>query len=380
MIHYAKTDDTTINTRQEKQWSKSSVGAPFTAKKTFKVLFGALNMLVLFVSLNTSVSYAKSDCEVGEANCWDCGKTEDDLCTARLDTANKALSITGTGEMRDYPSERYDRPKAPWGKTGYTSVSVQGVKNIGERAFSYATNLTSVKIGDSVKDIGFSAFDYNIKLSSMTIPDSVTSIHGAAFFNNIKLENVFIPESVTSIDIDKADKDFGPFDTRYNGSIGGNKLYCAESTPCYSYVDSNVVTYTKDSNGVYKIGDNYYASPDDMLQNKACGSGSSVSQECISAAAQYQDQKAENMAGGALCATKEGCLLLIDMANKKEVCQSIADCNNYAKDNGITSILCPKDMVYHGECIEVAKLRYTLQEADEATSDDNENMIEWIFE
>ena len=31
-----------------------------------------------------------------------------------------------------------------------------------------------------------------------------------------------------------------------------------------------------------------------------------------------------------------------------------------------------------GEC--VAKLRYTMEEADAATSDDNENMIEWIFE
>ena len=31
-----------------------------------------------------------------------------------------------------------------------------------------------------------------------------------------------------------------------------------------------------------------------------------------------------------------------------------------------------------GEC--VAKLRYTIPEADAATSNDNENMIEWIFE
>ena len=31
-----------------------------------------------------------------------------------------------------------------------------------------------------------------------------------------------------------------------------------------------------------------------------------------------------------------------------------------------------------GEC--VGKLRYTLPEADAATSNDNENMIEWIFE
>ena len=32
------------------------------------------------------------------------------------------------------------------------------------------------------------------------------------------------------------------------------------------------------------------------------------------------------------------------------------------------------------EVCEKIKLRYTLQEADEATSDDFENLIEWIFE
>ena len=46
------------------------------------------------------------------------------------------------------------------------------------------------------------------------------------------------------------------------------------------------------------------------------------------------------MAGGALCATKEGCLSLIDMANKKKVCSSIADCRTYAENNKMVSILC----------------------------------------
>ena len=32
---------------------------------------------------------------------------------------------------------------------------------------------------------------------------------------------------------------------------------------------------------------------------------------------------------------------------------------------------------YYGYCL---RTRYTLPEADEATSDDNENSIEWIFE
>ena len=62
---------------------------------------------------------------------------------------------------------------------------------------------------------------------------------------------------------------------------------------------------------------------------------------------------------------------------------------------GSTNISCPDGYVFadnscvedkceagfeklDGEC--VAKLRYTIPEADAATSNDNENMIEWIFE
>ena len=246
MIHHAKTGDKTINSRKEQQnqcLSKSSVGAPFSATETFKVLFSALNILAFFISLNISVSHAQSDCEAGEQNCWDCGKTENDLCTARLDTANKALSITGTGEMRDYSGHWYDHTKTPWG-VDYTSVSVQGVKNIGAKAFE-DTSLTSVNIGDTVKYIGSGAFDRNLGLTSVIIPDSVTGIDWAAFFNNTNLAKVFISESVTDIETfihtDVDDNEKGPFDRNNSGST----LYCAESTPCYSYVDSNVVTYTK---------------------------------------------------------------------------------------------------------------------------------------
>ena len=329
--------------------------------------------LVAVLSINmVSESQAASDCAEGEQNCWDCGKTAADLCTARLDTTTKSLSVTGSGEMRDYPGMWYDHTKTPWG-VDYTSLSVQGVKNIGLRAFEN-TKLTSVSIGDTVTKIGVAAFDNNRFLPSITIPDSVTSIDRGAFFNNSSLAKVFIPESVTEVvtfihsDVDNNEK--GPFDR----NSGGSTLYCAETTPCYSYVDSNVITYTKDSNGVYKIGNNYFASPDDMLANSACGSGSSASDECITAALAYQDQKAENMAGGALCATKQDCLKLIDRANKKDVCNSIADCaNNYDKN-----CFNKGKVVYNDECMAeypFAKKRWTPAEANEWLHDGNDNFV-----
>ena len=75
----------------------------------------------------------------------------------------------------------------------------QGVRIIGDEAFSYCYRLTSVTIPDSVTRIGGSAFSYCDSLTSVTIPDSVTAIGISAFFNCKKLTSVTIPDSVTSI-------------------------------------------------------------------------------------------------------------------------------------------------------------------------------------
>ena len=58
---------------------------------------------------------------------------------------------------------------------GYT------VTSIGESAFSFCEELTSVTIPDSVTSIGEYAFSFCEELTSVTIPDSVTSIGNSAF-------------------------------------------------------------------------------------------------------------------------------------------------------------------------------------------------------
>ena len=81
------------------------------------------------------------------------------------------------------------------------SVSPDGdtVTSIGDYAFSYCDNLTSVTIPDSVTSIGYEAFYYYKSLTSITIPDSVTSIDGYAFYYCTSLTSITIPDSVTSI-------------------------------------------------------------------------------------------------------------------------------------------------------------------------------------
>lgn len=118
--------------------------------------------------------------------------------TYTLDTETGVLTISGTGDMRDYTYYSY----VPWysSSTNVKTVVIEnGVKSIGNYAFSYCKKLESVSIPDSVADIGEYAFSYSSKLKNVTIPDSVTSIGKNAFYDCSSLVSITIPDSVTSI-------------------------------------------------------------------------------------------------------------------------------------------------------------------------------------
>ena len=74
------------------------------------------------------------------------------------------------------------------------------VTSIGDTAFFYCSDLTSVTIPNSVTTIGNGAFQFCYALTSVTIPNSVTTIGNAAFRScSRELRSVTIPNSVTSI-------------------------------------------------------------------------------------------------------------------------------------------------------------------------------------
>ncbi|MBR1915496.1 MAG: leucine-rich repeat domain-containing protein [Alphaproteobacteria bacterium] len=313
-------------------------------------------MFGLVLSFNAN---AANDCGAGEENCWDCGKTANDLCTARRNGSE--LQITGTGEMKDYAIVQYLETTVPWGYD-YTSVSVTGVKNIGEFAFVYST-VESASISDSVTSIGANAMNSCYNLQNVNIPDSVTSIGERAFawspFYGTIISDFVIPESVTSIGKEAfmaaaitslvidgspniendAFTGIGFYATRPWTEIQAQvTIYCQTNVDCTNKGQNeeavNIINYTKDMNGVYRVGESFYSSPETMSAG-GTEEGCETLEACQNKAIAYKNAKALSMAGGSLCKTQSDCLDLINMANQKLVCNNIAACKAYGYEHGI---------------------------------------------
>ena len=112
-----------------------------------------------------------------------------------LNTRTRTLTVSGSGAMTDYTGST----KAPWydSRTLINKLVIEdGVTSIGNYAFNYLSNLSSVTIPDSVTKIGNYAFQYCSILPSISIPSSVTSIGSYAFYNCAGLTGITLPDSV----------------------------------------------------------------------------------------------------------------------------------------------------------------------------------------
>ena len=194
------------------------------------------NLALMWV-LSGVLSFAAVQADTVQS--WESGET-----TVTL-TDDGTLRVSGNGAMKDHyyyfsisdPEEyrpqwcRYSLKGRPITK----AVIGDSVTHIGQNAFSYCFNLTSITIGNSVASIGNWAFDTDcdnrtsIEVAadnahyssedgilfnknkttlirhpgciqgSYVIPDGVTHIGNEAFAHNTKLTSVVIPDGVTSI-------------------------------------------------------------------------------------------------------------------------------------------------------------------------------------
>ena len=124
-------------------------------------------------------------------------KTESDGLTWTL-YENGTLTISGTGAMKDYNINDTQSPVINHQNVKKVVVE-DGITNVGNYAFYFCENLTSLTLPDSITSIGDSAFDTCRGLTNITIPEGVTNIGDCAFYDCSNLTSITIPDSVTSI-------------------------------------------------------------------------------------------------------------------------------------------------------------------------------------
>ena len=101
-------------------------------------------------------------------------KTESDGLTWTL-YEDGTLTICGTGAMKDYNINDTQSPVI--NHQNVKKVMIEGgVTSIGNYAFYFCENLTSLTLPASVMSIGDSAFDTCRGLTNITIPEGVTNI------------------------------------------------------------------------------------------------------------------------------------------------------------------------------------------------------------
>ena len=127
------------------------------------------------------------------------------------------LKITGKKSMYNYKvvpiyvdppvdvpgvaTEVIPSTNAPWAKhlSKIKKVVVsKGVTTIGDFAFSFCSNLTSVSLPKTLKSIRTGAFNYCPNLKNVSIPKKVKAI-GMGAFNNTGISSVVIPKGVVNI-------------------------------------------------------------------------------------------------------------------------------------------------------------------------------------
>jgi hypothetical protein len=139
-------------------------------------------------------------------------QAQDYTFTTNDDNTITITGYTGSGGAVTIPSTINGLPVTSIGNTAFyyctnlTSITIpNSVTSIGDFAFCNCDGLISLTIGNSVTSLGFCAFYYCTSLTNVTIPYSVTSIGDHAFGGCTCPITVTIPNSVTSIADSKFD-------------------------------------------------------------------------------------------------------------------------------------------------------------------------------
>jgi len=205
------------------------------------------------------------------------------------------LTITGSGAMTDYSSEK----SVPWHELRKEIINIVlpgGLTSIGNAAFYECKNITTVIIPDSVTRIGDFAFTncYGIKMVSfgkgvrtignecfancisivsLNLPGSLTSIDRKAFYRCETITSLVIPSGVTSIGVSAfaycknlISADIRAQITKIPPLLfkGCEKLSQVKISDTVEFIEDNAFKECDSLNTVYYNGDNI--SPEDLQE------------------------------------------------------------------------------------------------------------------
>ena len=126
--------------------------------------------------------------------------------SSALDSSNKLESITADNDyFSDFEGVLYNADHSklifyPQSKAQSTPYIMSGVKEIGEKAFSFADAVTTLEIPESVTHIGAYAFQFCTQLTTVTLPAGLTELGDYAFRGCFDLMEIpELPESLNTI-------------------------------------------------------------------------------------------------------------------------------------------------------------------------------------
>ncbi len=158
--------------------------------KGFITISVSAMLLTVMLLIGTAAPVKAEETETDPTS-GDCGEN------VQWTLENGVLTISGTGRMCNYANTG----EAAWysqNSSIKTVVIEDGVTSVGDFAFYYIPNLTSVTIPNSVTSIGQYAFA-NCGMAELVIPDSVTSIGKGAFTYCRSLTRITLSKSIKAI-------------------------------------------------------------------------------------------------------------------------------------------------------------------------------------
>ena len=138
----------------------------------------------------------------GSGDMYDYETTNGHWMISSVDRVKKQQMAKSAGAGRGFLLAATMPGTSPWDRhfEFISEVIVDdGVTSIGDYAFAYFYNCTSIEIPDSVTRIGSHAFQYCAALTELTLPAELTEIGDYAFSGCSMVTSIAVPDGVTEI-------------------------------------------------------------------------------------------------------------------------------------------------------------------------------------